>query len=126
MIRGRRRPLPSLVRWRAFLAELHGKMPARRGWRLPRALGEEGEILTLGVIPDRRRSGVGSALLAAIVAEARGQGLRALFLEVAQDNSAARALYAAHGFVQIGRRANYYRRPSGLADALVLRHLLST
>jgi [ribosomal protein S18]-alanine N-acetyltransferase len=96
------------------------------GLALVQGLGEEGELLTLGVIPERRRSGIGSALLAAIVAEARGQGLRALFLEVAQDNSAGRALYAAHGFVQIGRRANYYRRPSGLADALVLRHLLST
>jgi ribosomal-protein-alanine N-acetyltransferase len=60
------------------------------------------------------------------VAEAQRQGARTLFLEVAQDNSAARGLYAAHGFVQIGRRANYYRRRSGLVDALVLRLLLSS
>ena len=96
------------------------------GLVLAQALGEECEILTLGVIPARRRSGIGSALLTTVVAEAQRQGARTLFLEVAQDNSAARGLYAAHGFVQIGRRANYYRRRSGLVDALVLRLLLSS
>ncbi len=96
------------------------------GLALAQGLGEECEILTLGVIPARRRAGIGSALLAAVVAEARRQGAQTLFLEVAQDNSAARALYATHGFVQIGRRANYYRRPSCLVDALVLRLLLSS
>ncbi len=96
------------------------------GLALAQGLGDECEILTLGVIPARRRSGIGSALLAAIVAEARGRRVRSLFLEVAEDNSAARALYATNGFVQIGRRANYYRRLSGLVDALVLRLLLSS
>jgi ribosomal-protein-alanine N-acetyltransferase len=65
-------------------------------------------------------------LLAALVDEARRRGARALFLEVADDNTAARRLYAARGFVQVGRRANYYRRAAGLVDALVLRLLLST
>lgn len=96
------------------------------GLTLAQGLGDECEILTLGVIPARRRSGIGSALLAAIVAEARRRRVRTLFLEVAEDNSAARALYATNGFIQIGRRANYYRRLSGLVDALVLRLLLSS
>jgi ribosomal-protein-alanine N-acetyltransferase len=99
---------------------------ATTGLVLAQSLGEECEILTLGVIPARRRAGIGSALLASIIEEARQRGARTLFLEVAEDNIAARALYAAHGFVQIGRRANYYRRVSGLADALVLRLLLAT
>ncbi len=96
------------------------------GLALAQSLGEECEILTLGVVPARRRTGIGAALLASIVEEARQQGARNLFLEVADDNVAARALYATHGFVQIGRRANYYRRVSGLIDALVLRLLLTT
>jgi ribosomal-protein-alanine N-acetyltransferase len=96
------------------------------GLALAQGMGEECEILTLGVVPARRRAGIGSALLAAIVGECRGHGTRTLFLEVAEDNIPARALYATYGFVQIGRRANYYRRPSGHADALVLRLLLST
>jgi [ribosomal protein S18]-alanine N-acetyltransferase len=96
------------------------------GLALAQGMGEECEILALGVVPARRRAGIGSALLSAIEGECRCRGARTLFLEVAEDNIPARALYVAHGFVQIGRRANYYRRPSGHADALVLRLLLST
>jgi [ribosomal protein S18]-alanine N-acetyltransferase len=96
------------------------------GLALAQGLGPECEILALGVVPERRRAGIGTALLASVVCEARRRGARNLFLEVADDNTAARALYAAGGFVQIGRRTNYYRRVSGLVDALVLRLLLST
>jgi [ribosomal protein S18]-alanine N-acetyltransferase len=96
------------------------------GLVLAQSFSAECEILTLGVVPGRRRAGVGSALLASVVEEARCRGARTLFLEVAEDNVAARALYAAHGFVQIRRRANYYRRLTGLVDALVLHLLLVT
>jgi [ribosomal protein S18]-alanine N-acetyltransferase len=96
------------------------------GLALAQGMGEECEILALGVVPARRRAGIGSALLDAIVRECRCRGTRTLFLEVAEDNIPARALYAAYGFVQISRRANYYRRRLGHADALVLRLLLST
>ena len=40
-----------------------------------------------------------------------------MFLEVAEDNRAARALYAAAGFASVGRRPAYYARP-GAADAV--------
>ncbi len=93
---------------------------------MAQGLGQECEILALGVVPRQRRAGIGAALLASVVAEARRRGAQTLFLEVAEDNTAARALYAAQGFGQIGRRPNYYRRVTGLVDALVLRLLLST
>jgi ribosomal-protein-alanine N-acetyltransferase len=35
-------------------------------------------------------------------------GATACFLEVAEDNAAARGLYAALGFAEIGRRRDYY------------------
>ena len=101
-----------------------GDKPA--GFILAQGLGEECEILVLGVLPSCRRAGIGSALLAAVTAEAERRGVCRLFLEVASDNIAARALYGAHGFVQVGRRRNYYRRGTALVDALVLRMLLST
>lgn len=91
------------------------------GFALALDLGGEGELLSLGVVPERRRRGVGAALLAAVLAEARRRGGRALLLEVADDNAAAAALYAAHGFVAIGRRRRYYRRGRALIDARVLR-----
>ncbi len=91
------------------------------GFALALDLGGECEILALGVVPGRRRAGTGSALLAAICEEALRRGGNSVFLEVAADNAAARALYAVGGFVQIGRRRNYYRRLGGPVDALVLR-----
>ncbi|HEY0838393.1 MAG TPA: alanine acetyltransferase, partial [Azospirillum sp.] len=39
----------------------------------------------------------------------------------AEDNAAARALYAAAGFATVGRRPGYYKRPDGRVAALVLR-----
>ena len=50
----------------------------------------------------------------------RGEAKR-LFLEVAEDNAAALALYKGMGFQEIGRRKKYYHRPDGPAvDALNL------
>lgn len=88
------------------------------GFALWRRLGEEGEILSLGVAPSVRRQGAADALLEAIIAGACGAGVSALFLEVDAGNAAAKALYAKHGFEPVGERKGYYR--SG-ADAHVLR-----
>lgn len=96
------------------------------GLALAQGLGQECEVLTLGVAPELRRAGIGSALLEAVIAEARRRSARTMFLEVADDNIAARALYASRGFAQINRRPYYYRRRTGPVDALVLRLLLST
>ena len=54
-----------------------------------------------------------------IRASRRGEA-RKVFLEVAEDNAAARALYAKLGFQEIGRRRAYYKRPGGAVDALTL------
>jgi ribosomal-protein-alanine N-acetyltransferase len=74
------------------------------------------------VPPAARRRGIGRSLVAAACRRAEDSGAAAVFLEVAEDNPAARALYARCGFDPVGRRPGYYRRPSGAAvDALVLR-----
>ena len=91
------------------------------GFILARDLGDEVEILSLGVLPEWRRHGIGRALLAALVAEAGRRGIAAIVLEVAADNAPARGLYVGFGFVQAGRRPRYYRRPGATADALILR-----
>lgn len=101
----------------------HGRAPM--GFALARDLGTECEILSLGVTPQRRRQGTGRALVAAIIAAAARRGLGSVVLEVAVDNDAARSLYAGTGFRQVGRRPGYYRRRSGLADALILRLMLN-
>jgi ribosomal-protein-alanine N-acetyltransferase len=94
------------------------------GFILVRDLGAECEILSLGVTPHRRRLGAGRTLLSAAIAETRRRDLSSMVLEVAVDNDPANALYTALGFVPVGRRQRYYRRPDGRADALILRMAL--
>ena len=87
------------------------------GMALGRMAADEAEILALAVIPERRRSGIGRLLLAQAQAQAAAAGARVVFLEVSARNAAARALYAAGGYREVGRRTRYY--PDG-TDALVL------
>lgn len=98
-----------------------GAPPAAAGLVLWRVAADEAEILTLGVVPARRRGGLGRALLDAAETLAAAAGARRMFLEVAADNAAARALYARAGYAPAGRRPGYYaRRGAPAADALVL------
>lgn len=92
------------------------------GFVMGRAAAGEAEVLTLAVRPAARRGGLGRALMRALLAEAARLGATELFLEVAESNVAARALYTGLGAVEAGRRRRYY--PDG-GDALVLRLLLN-
>lgn len=80
-----------------------------RGFALWRDLGEEAELLTIGVAPEMRKSGLGKALLDAILDAARSAGAEKIYLEVDERNQAALALYRKAGFRPIGARKRYYR-----------------
>lgn len=105
--------------------------PCGRAFVLGRALAGEAEVLTLATHPDARRCGLARALLARFEAQARARGAETGFLEVAENNAAARALYARAGWQQAGRRPDYYRiganDPKGGARvaALILRKKLA-
>jgi ribosomal-protein-alanine N-acetyltransferase len=88
------------------------------GLVLIRRAADEAEILTLGTEPTRRRQGVARRLLTAALEWAATSGATQVFLEVAESNAAARALYGAVGFKPCGRRRSYY---GDGADALILR-----
>jgi ribosomal-protein-alanine N-acetyltransferase len=96
-----------------------GEQPV--GFAAARNLGDEVEILTIGVLPDYRGQGYGRDLLTAVAAEAGRRGAGSLVLEVAETNTAARGLYRAFGFAQVGRRPGYYRNAAGAEDGLILR-----
>lgn len=88
------------------------------GFILVRRVLDETEILTLAIAPEQRRKGLAAALLAHAGAQAR-HGLAAqekavLHLEVRESNTAAIALYRHFGFVETGRRANYYQGETAL------------
>lgn len=108
----------------ALLASL-GAAPGHEnvtcGFVLCRCAGESADVAAMGVVPQARRRGVATALLAAAQAEAKRRGVSEMFLEVAETNAPARALYAQAGFVEVGRRARYYQNAARATDALVLR-----
>lgn len=91
------------------------------GFILVRVVLDEAEILTLAVRPEARRAGLGGRLTGRGAVAAAQAGASRLFLEVAEDNVAARALYDRAGFRPLGRRKAYYAAPDGgRTDALVL------
>ncbi|WP_374469342.1 ribosomal protein S18-alanine N-acetyltransferase [Phenylobacterium sp.] len=92
------------------------------GMALCRVAAGEMEVLTIAVDPTVRRRGVARSLMATALGAAREAGAEAAFLEVADDNAPAAALYASLGFRRAGLRRNYYDRgDEGRVDALVMR-----
>jgi ribosomal-protein-alanine N-acetyltransferase len=79
----------------------------------------EAYIQTIGVASALQGKGIGTALLIALLDEARRRGVARVDLVVRADNDSARRLYERHGFVDIAVRRNYYQ-PSG-TDAIVMR-----
>jgi len=92
------------------------------GFIVSRRAADEAEILSVAVARAARGQGLARRLLDLHLRRLAGLGLRAVFLEVEEDNVAARKLYARAGFAEAGRRPDYYvqgrARP---AAALVLR-----
>ncbi len=113
---------PDAIRMMLEMPGAFGLHLPGQGFVLARVAADEAEILTLAVVPAARRAGHGGALLGAATAGALARGAGAMFLEVSERNAAARALYAAAGFEEAGRRRRYY---SDGSDALVLRRVLS-
>lgn len=70
--------------------------------------GSDADVLTVAVARESQRQGLGRHLLAALLAVAGDWRCLAVFLEVAEENSAARAMYRAAGFADIGNRRHYY------------------
>jgi [ribosomal protein S18]-alanine N-acetyltransferase len=97
-----------------------------RAFALLRVTLDEAEVLTIATAPAHRRKGLARNALAQAEDAAQKAGATTIFLEVAEDNHAARALYAQAGYTQIGRRPNYYLpKDAAPVAALVLRKSLA-
>jgi ribosomal-protein-alanine N-acetyltransferase len=94
------------------------------GYVIALAAGPEWELENIIVDPAMRRSGLGSQLLSALLAEACVQGCKRMLLEVRESNLAALKLYEKHGFQESGRRTGYYGNPP--EDAIVMQLLFSS
>ena len=86
-----------------------------------RVVYEQADIITVAVLQEYRRQGVGHQLLRQAMQEVKQLGAKAMFLDVEDGNAAGLALYARYGFNQINRRKLYYRQKDGsYTDALVM------
>ena len=95
-----------------------------KGFVIAQLAADEAEILSIGVAPDWQRAGLGTRLIEGLIRASKRGEAKQVFLDVAEDNAAALALYAKLGFRALGRRKRYYKRPDGAADALTLARTL--
>ena len=88
------------------------------GYTSAQTVLDEGYINNVAVRPGYRRQGVASGLLEALRQHGARLGLSFLTLEVRESNKAAQALYAKHGYLEVGCRRNYYEHPK--EDAILM------
>lgn len=73
-----------------------------------RAGNKVGHIITIDVVSQYRRGGLGTLLMRAGEHHMREAGCEAVYLETAVDNSAAIAFYQRHGFAVLSTIPRYY------------------
>ncbi len=89
------------------------------GFALLRVAVDEAEIISIGISPNARRAGQAGRLLQSLITNAGRQGALKIFLEVNENNLAARRLYEKLGFEAVGRRKGYYISVNEKTDALI-------
>lgn len=100
---------------RCWVAELDGRIVAMLvGWLIV----DELHIATIATHPDFRGRGVGKAILLHALKAAREEGALKSFLEVRAGNVAAQKMYRDFGYVEDGRRKEYYK--DNLEDAILM------
>ncbi len=92
------------------------------GYAGARTVLGEGDITNVAVHPSYRRQGIAEKLLKALLAAAKKEGIRRLFLEVRASDAAAISLYQKEGFCRIALRKDYYTRPR--EDAWIMQRSL--
>lgn len=104
---------------RAFtlVAELRGVDATVIGFIVAES-GRVGHIITIDVLQEFRRSGLGSQLMATAEERLRTEGCRSVILETAVDNAAALAFYKRHKYFLAKTMPRYYA--TGV-DAFVLK-----
>ncbi len=102
-----------------LVAESDGRLA---GFVLAFTVLGEMDLQLLAVAGGERRKGIGRMLVQALIDSAARQGTTVIHLEVRRGNDAARSLYAAAGFEEVGLRRDYYRDP--FEDAVLYRREL--
>lgn len=96
-----------------------------QGFAIGRIAGPEAELLTIAVHPADRNRGIGAQLLGAFEDQAKNFGVEEIFLEVAENNAAAIALYKKSGFKLLAKRKEYFKQIGNPAQtALIFKHTI--
>lgn len=107
----------SLLTDRQVCAHRVGEGASLAGFIMSRRAGDEAEVLSVAVARARRGRGLGRRLLDLHLRWLAARGVRVIFLEVDEHNTAALRLYRGCGFHEVGQRPNYYRHSGGTAAA---------
>lgn len=103
--------------YQCWVMELDGQLA---GYAVTMVAACEAHLLNLSIAAPLQRHGLGGELLRYMLQLARDCGAVTLYLEVRASNAAARALYARHGFAEIGIRKGYYPAHDGREDAVTM------
>lgn len=91
---------------RSWVAEMDSRVVALMvGWMIV----DELHVATIATHPDYRTRGIGKKLLLHALHAARDEGATRSFLEVREGNAVAIQMYRSLGFVEDGRRKEYYK-----------------
>ncbi len=91
---------------RSWVAECDGRVAAMLvGWLIV----DELHVATIATHPDFRGRGIGKKMLIHALRAARDEGVIRSFLEVRESNAVALNMYRSLGFVEDGRRKEYYK-----------------
>ena len=82
------------------------------GYLIALLAGDTADILNIGIDPDFKRQGYGTALLNHLIEELRKRNIGEIFLEVRVGNKSAVQFYKKQGFEKISVRKNYYMKNS--------------
>lgn len=95
------------------------------GYAVTMIAAGEAHLLNLSIAADLQRRGLGSELLLFVIQLARDCAAVSIYLEVRASNQAGLALYARHGFAEIGIRRGYYPVQDGREDAVTMEKKLA-
>ncbi len=85
------------------------------GYVCVRVMYEEAQICNIAVLPEYRRQGIATRLLAVVADFAATQGCERCELEVNTANTPTVELYKKCGYEIVGTRPNFYRRSKRFA-----------
>lgn len=90
------------------------------GYLFVMPVGDQWELLNIAVSSDFQNQGIGKKAIEFLRQTAEKAGVRRILLEVRESNTQAIRLYQTSGFIEDGRRKNYYPTESKREDAILM------